>query len=154
MQGLHLAEFDGDRVRLPGDIADRVPLKGSEQVNCWLMVVSPGRFRLMLRGERRDAKGDLARVLDEIEKVEQPGEVLAYTESDAKAALVGRMIPASASPPGPGWRLNIPRIARAVSPGGREAKFVFLAGASGYVDVWFPEAWRQAQTVPLPELLP
>lgn len=152
---LQIAEFErrSDRIYIPKHLGELVALKDREQVECWLLVVSPGHYRLTLQLQKEEVKGDLADILEALEAAKMPGDLLTGTDNDPKAAIVTRLIATTVSPKKGGWRLTIPKVARRLAPSGDSAKFVFLTVLAGYIEIWFPETLKQAVSVPISELL-
>ncbi len=146
------AKLVGERVRLPDHLADQAGLTGNARIACWLLVVKPGRYRL-IKQPTGAATGSLSRIVAQIEELGSPGDLLDSTESDEEAGIRARLIPCVATPRGPGWRISVPKEARRLAPDGEEAKFVFILTVAGYVEIWFPNILRQAVSVPISELL-
>jgi len=148
-----VVKFEGERICLPPRFAEQAHLAGSTQVECLLLVITPGRYRL-LRRPTRAAAGDLSKILHKIEEVELAGDILESAENNAQAAIAARLIRCIASPPGPGWRITVPKEARKLAAEKEQASFVFLLIVSGFVELWFPDTLRKAVSVPISELLP
>lgn len=146
------AKLEGDRIRLPAHLADLVGLTGKDRIDCWLLVLKPGRYRLAKR-PTGEVSGSLSKILAQIEELGLPGDLLDNTESDEEAGIRARLIPCVATPRGPGWRISVPKVARKLAPDGEEAKFVFILTVAGYVEIWFPNELRQAVSVSISELL-
>jgi len=150
---LGVANFEGDRIRLPSRFVKSAKLMGRGPIDCWLLVVTPGRYRL-LKQSAEDPSGALARIRDQIEEIVAPGDLLEGTEDNGHAAIPSRLIPCVATPRGPGWRVNVPKEAKGLASDGDKARFVFLLVVAGFVEIWFPDTLRQAVSVPISELLP
>src|SRR5437879_3085714 len=86
------AKFEGDRIRLPPHFVEQAGLSGNGPIDCWLLVVTPGRYRLLMQPSAA-GKGDLSRILRQIEDAGTPGDVLDGTESNPEAAIRARLIP-------------------------------------------------------------
>ena len=150
-----IAEFEGrsDRIYIPKHLGERIALKGPGSVNCWLLVVSPGHYRLTPSEEKRESDSDLSDILGSIEAAKKPGDLLTRTTSSPEAAVVARLIATTATPKKGGWRLVIPKVARRLAPDGDTAKFVFLTVLAGYLEVWFPETLKQSVSVPMSDII-
>jgi len=150
-----IAEFErkSDRIYIPKHLGELVALNGRKQIDCWLLVVSPGHYRFAFQRHGEEVKGDLAEILEALEASKKLGDLLTGTDSDAEAASVARLIAATVSPKKGGWRLTIPKVARRLAPSGDAAKFVFLTVLAGYIEIWFPETLKQAMSVPISEVL-
>jgi hypothetical protein len=150
------AEFDGERIRLPSQIvenAERPRLAGEEPVECWLLVVTPGRYRLVPQPPGTPSD-DLSRILSQIEEVTTPGDVLDRTQNNARDGIPAKLIPCRATPSKPGWRINFPKEAVALVPHTDDRSFVFVMIVGGFIEIWFPDTLRRALSAPLTEILP
>jgi|SRR5579859_126512 len=148
-------DFEGERVRLPDDVVERTEhprLSGKNPVECWLLVVKPGRFRLVPGTEAPDS--DTSRILDQIEETSAAGGILDYTENDALDGIQARLIPCNISPPPPGWRINFPKEAKGLVPEIEERSFVYVMIVAGFMEIWFPYTLRHALSGPIAEILP
>lgn len=154
-QSVQIAEFerDSDRIYIPKRLGELGGLKGGEQVECWLLVISPGHYRLAVRPQKMDPDSDLTDVLGALEAAKEPGDLLTGTDSDPKAAIPFRLIPVTAFPKKGAWRLAIPEVPRLLAPSGDAAKFVYLSILAGYLEIWFPETLKQALSVPISRTL-
>ena len=146
-----LAKFERDRIRLPPLFVERVGLTGKDRIDCWLLVVTPGRYRLLRQSMSGD--GDLSRIISQIEEVEEQGDLIDLTENNSEAAIPARLIPCVASPRGPGWRIHIPKEAKKLAAEKAEPSAVFLLVVAGFVEIWFPDTLREAVSLPISELL-
>jgi hypothetical protein len=146
-ESFKLAKFEGDRILVPSrlvELADRSPLAGKTPIDCWLLVVKPGRYRLV-RHE------DVERLLKQIEDSQARREVLEGVEDDSGDSVSARLIPCTASPPGPGWRVYVPKEARSLVVG--EKTFVYLLVRAGYLELWFPDVLRAALSESLSDVV-
>jgi hypothetical protein len=148
-----VAKFEGDRIRIPAHLVEPAGLAGKAPINFCFLVVSPGRYRL-LRMPTSSTTDDLSKILRHIKEVEAPGDILDGTGRNSEAAVVGRMIPCIASPPGPGWRINVPNVIKKMAYEREEPSYVFLLIVAGFVELWFPDTLREALSVPISNLLP
>src|SRR6266581_3645524 len=68
--GLAEVKFERERIRLPVHIvegANHPRLIGKNPIACWVLIVTPGRYRLVMQPTGA-ATGDLAKILQEIEE--------------------------------------------------------------------------------------
>lgn len=93
----------------------------------------------------------MGRLFEHIEEIAEE-ESLDGTESNEYLALPARPIPCFITPPRSGPRLNIPKEALALVVG--ERSNVILRIVEGCLELWFPEAQRQAMSKPIGEVLP
>jgi hypothetical protein len=143
------AKLDGDRFVLPDEVVEnaRNPrLTGTETVKCWVLVVNPGRYRLATRD-------DVSAILRQIEAAESGGGVLDEVVSDQQVAIRARLMPCTISPPGPGWRVNLPKEILRLAPDGEACHCIFVLIVAGFIELWFPDALRKALSAPLSEVL-
>ena len=152
--GVAVGTFEGDRIYLPPRFVKQIGLaKNETKVDCWLLVVNPGRFRL-LRRPTGTATGVLSKITDQGKEVAAPGDELDEIANNPRAAIRARLIPCIASSRGPGWRITVPKVARNLARDGEKSSFVFLLIVAGFVEVWFPDTLREAASVPISDLLP
>jgi hypothetical protein len=145
------AKLEGERIRLPDYVVERgqhARFTGRAPIDALLLVVAPGRYRLVVK-ETPEA----ANILAHIEENEAPGELLERTGDSAQAAIGARLIPCSISPPPPGWRVNFPKVAKDLVSHKEDRTFVYLLIVAGYIEIWFPDTLRQAVSTPISELL-
>jgi len=145
------ASFDGDRVSLPARFIQFAQLEGSEPIDCWLLVVTAGRYRLLVKPSR-EPEGSFARILREWEEYKAPGDALDRAGSNERAGICARLIPTMASPMGTGWRVTIPKEAKALTPATEDHSFVFVTLVAGFVEFWSPDTLRRAMSVPIADL--
>jgi len=99
------ATFDGDRVPLPARLAGSLHLEGNNSIKCLLLVMSAGRYRVLLLPAKGPG-GDTGqhRLLKRFDELGAGDDV--YEASDnVQAALRARLIPTLISPMGAGWRI-------------------------------------------------
>jgi hypothetical protein len=155
--GLARVKFERERIRLPIHVvesANHPRLVGKDPIKCGLLVLTPGRFRLVMLSTGSPTTGDLSRILHEIEEAETPGDVLDRTDNNARDGIGARLIPCTISPPSPGWRVNFPQAAKDLIPEKEERSFVFVLVVAGFIEIWFPDTLRRASSAPISELLP
>jgi hypothetical protein len=150
---LFVARFEGERILIPPRFAQQAGLAGTGKIDCWLLVIVPGRFRLLTSSMSGASRG-LSRILERMEEVGEPGDVLDWTESNARAAVRARLIPCVATPPRPGWRINFPKEAKELVPQKEDRSFVFGFMIAGFVELWFPDTLRRAVSVRISSILP
>jgi hypothetical protein len=149
--GPKLARLESGRVRLPPRFAKQAGLAGTKPIDCFLLVVKAGRYRLLTRGAVA-ATPVLAEILNPPEEPDAEKGALDGTDSNSDAAAPARLIPCAASPRGPGWRIQVPKEAIYLAPGADHSR-VFLLVVEGFVELWFQETLQEAVSEPLSELL-
>jgi hypothetical protein len=154
--GLAKVKFDRERVRLPIHVVEsaRHPsFASSAAIKCWLLVVTPGRYRLVMQPSGPPT-GHVAKILQEIQEAEEFGDVLDRTDDNARDAIGERLIPCTVSFTSRiGWRVNFPKAAKDLVPQKEERSFVYVRLVAGYVEIWFPDTLRRALYSPLSEIL-
>jgi hypothetical protein len=147
--------FDRQRIRLPAHIVAHAkhPRFAGNAIKCWLLVVAPGRYRIVMQSAEAPT-GALARIIQQIDELEEFGDVLDGTGNNARDAIAARLIPCMVTlTPRVGWRVNFPEAAKDLLPEKEERAFVFLRIVAGYVELWFPSTLRRALSVPLSQVL-
>jgi hypothetical protein len=148
---LAVVSLEAGRIRLPKAIGVQAGLTGEGPVPGWLMVVTPGRLRLLWRPSVGNS-ADFLRIMALWEGTAARGELLDLTASNERAALGARLIETSASPHNSGWRVAIPEEAIRLVRDGDE-RFLFALVVAGYAEIWSPDTLRRALSVPLDEVL-
>ena len=98
--------------------------------------------------------GILARIIEEVEDVEEFGDVLDRTENNARDSIGVRLIPCALTlTPRTGWRVNFPKAAKDLLSEREERTFVFVRIVAGYIEIWFPATLRRALSSPHLEIL-
>jgi hypothetical protein len=142
-------DFERNRLPLPTHLVKNAVnsgLTGADKVDCWLIFVSPGRFRLA-------GAEAVSRILNQVEVMESPGDVLDNTESDLRNACPVRLIHCTVSPPPPLWRLNFPQSAALLVSEDERPSYVFGVILAGFIELWFPDTLRRALSGRLSDVL-
>jgi hypothetical protein len=141
-------EFEGERIRLPQPFVEAAGLTGKDRLERSLFVIRPGAYRLLPAIEELSNEV-LQRIHSRWEEAGSGEDPLERTDSPKWAGVRASLIPCVVSPPGPGWRINVPKVARQLVPGDRSGVFLLIVG--GCVELWFPDVMRQAVSVPVTE---
>lgn len=149
------ASFDGDRIPLPARLIDQLALRGDASIECLLVVMSVGRYRLVLNARPNETVRDtgLSKLLNKWKAVGSADEFLDAELRNEQAAIRARVIPTTISRMGSGWRITIPKEAKLLVQADQDSSFVFVLLVGGFVEFWFPETLRQAVSVPLGNVL-
>ena len=144
----------GGRVFLPTELVGRLAwLLGDEPIQCFLLVIEPGRYRLLSRNEVEGAPALRDLVPAEVESEDDTPDADPYEAEPAESVLLSlRLIPATVSPRGPGWRLTLPKSLRALQAMDAGTDVVLIR-YKGYVEIWSKECFDRALRVPLVRLL-
>lgn len=143
-----VSELEGERINFPIRFVKQAKLDEdkSERIERWLLVVCPGRYRLLT-----ETSQELDRIRVLIEEMGMPGGVLDETETNIRPSVRTRLIPCTITRPRPSWRMHVPKVAIQLAPG--ERSHLFLLIVRGYVELWFPDTLRQAVSRPISDLL-
>ncbi len=147
-EDLAVSELAGDRINLPIRFVKLARLNAdeAEHIERILLVVCPGRYRLLTEASREVDEIRMA-----MEELAVPGKVFDETETNTRASIRVRLIPCTVTRPRPSWRMIVPKVAIQLAPG--ERSHVFLIIVRGYVELWFPDTLRQAMSTPISEIL-
>lgn len=146
----------GGRIWIPDHLVRRINwLKGGDALDAWLLILQPGRFRLLSHGQV-EASDRLRQVLERITNPDESGDDdPAHAESQELAALAARLVPAKVSPKGPrgGWRLTSPL---GLFPAGatKSGTILYLLMSEGYLELWFEDLLNRALEIPLDQVIP
>jgi hypothetical protein len=147
-------KFDGDRIPLPARLIEVAHFSGDDPVNCWLLVITVGRYRLVTKLPTPPADtSSLMRILREREELAADGDLLDSTDSNEQAGIRARLIPTIASRLGTTWRVIIPKEAKMLVPASEDHSFVFVLVVAGFIEFWFPDTLRRAVSAPIAGLL-
>lgn len=145
-------KFDGDRIPIPARFTQAGHFLGDDPIDCLLLVITPGRYRLIVQPSSLPA---LKRILDERERIMAPGDLLNGTQNNENSGIVARVMSTTVSRLGKTWRVTIPKEMKMLAPvGQQEDQFLFVLLVAGFLEFWFPETLRRAVSVPIADLLP
>jgi hypothetical protein len=140
---------DAGRIAIPARYSKRILwLSDSKPLNVWLLMLQPGRFRLLSDGEVTANEEINAIKSLIVDGPEISGISATVFDSPERAVLIGRLIPTTLSQSlSSGWRLSIPRR---VAP--RDQTLVLLF-SQGRLEIWLLEPYHAALAHPLSSLL-
>jgi len=145
-------QFDeASRIRIPARFVDQAKLTGEEPITCWLLVVTVGRYRVLIRPDD-DYLVALAGTLSAEGSIGDDRGGVVVSGGNERAAILARLIRTSASPKGPGWRIVVPTEAKLLVPANEDRSFMFVLSVNGYVELWFPDTLRRAMSKSVFEL--
>lgn len=130
------------RITIPQAYCERILwVCGDQIMRVWLLQLVPGRFRLLsdLAVEQNQKLLGLRAAI-----INGPDETAADAtalESGELAALIGRLIPTTLSPPRPAWRLLVPKH---IVPDDRNKRTLVLLFSLGYLEIWYLDTYNTA----------
>ncbi|HEU5414389.1 MAG TPA: hypothetical protein VFW31_11560 [Candidatus Angelobacter sp.] len=127
-----------NRLALPRNIVDHMSwLSGSEIVHAWLLVLSLGRYRLLTDDEVK-SNPDLEPVRDLVLRGQVIGRGdLITAEEPKRAAMAAKLLPTIVTPPGPTWRIVLPKAIAIFIPADCDAKdFILFLTLDGFWELW------------------
>jgi hypothetical protein len=131
-----------NRITLPKHFSDRITWMKSDEVKGWLFLIGEGRYRL-LSDEQCLTDPELEPIRQLI--VEGNSGSAAASAKPPKSAIIARLMPVTISPPGPGWRISIPKALEAFLPDNcNKEKFSVLFSVDGHWEVWHTDMLRKA----------
>jgi hypothetical protein len=112
-----------------------------------------GKCRLLSLAEFESDPGCLSlRAAVEADNERLAGSAIDFRD-DAEATLALRLFQIEITPPGPGWRLALPRSLAAIMQIRPKEDSVALLFSRHSVEIWTLETLRASVTVPLAEIL-
>jgi hypothetical protein len=124
-------------------------LRGDDAVRGWLLLGGPGRCRLLSEAEAEsDASCRFLRSIPDAGKSQN----LAEFDDAATEALGLRLHGVEISPPGPGWRLTLPRTLAAIMQI-QPKESIALLTLHERVEIWTIGELRAAVTTPLSDVI-
>lgn len=141
-----------NRITLPKHFSNRIAwLRGSE-VTAWLLLLAPGRHRLLSDEDvQSDSKLEAIRTLI----LEAKPAILAKptdAQDPKEAAIVARLVPVDLTlhSHGQSWRLTFPKELTAYAKQTWDVtQFSILLSPEGYWEVWYKDALGESLTTPL-----
>ena len=125
----------------------------SQAQECWLLVGSPGRCRL-LSGNEVDTDPNLRSLQASIDsEVKTPNSNALEFRDDTLLALGLRLLRIEITPPGPGWRITLPKPLAAIMQIRPKESEVALLFIQGHIEIWNMENLRKSVTTPLTEIV-
>jgi hypothetical protein len=126
-------------------------MRGEETLQAWLLLLMPGRYRLL-----SDEQVQGNSLLEPVRLLILEGKSVAvlnatYADEPSRAAIVARLAPTAVSPPKPGWRIAFPKTFEIFVPQGCDPhSFSVVFSLEGYCEIWYTDVLRKIGTAPLP----
>ena len=147
----HVTADASNRIPVPKPFTDRIEwIGGPEPIQAWLLLLSPGRFRLL---SDRQVKGHphlepVRSLITEENFPDLTDPTLA--EEPWRAVIVAKLLPASITPPGPVWRISFPRGFEVFVPPDCDRKALsLLFSLEGYLEIWYTDLLKKTVFHPL-----
>lgn len=138
-----------NRVSIPKHFSDRLEwIKGAE-VQAWLLLIEPGRYRLLSEEDvQSDPQLDPIRLLI-IQEKQTTTTPASYAERSSDAAIVARLFPITIKLHTGSWRLPFAEEWRALAPPDSSPRSIsFLFTPEGFLEIWYTDVLRRALTPP------
>jgi hypothetical protein len=135
------------QLRRAGWVPGSGPLKG------WLLIGGPGRCRLLSSAEFESDPGCLSLRAAIDAEPDRPAESLIEFRDEASVVLGLRLQPVEITPPGPGWRLALPKTLAAIMQIRPKESSVALFYLQEHIEIWTLELLRASATTPLAAIL-
>jgi hypothetical protein len=136
-----------DRISIPKHFSDRLKWIQGTEVQGWLYLVEPGRFRLLSDEEvQNDPQLDPVRLTITQETFSQRNPA-SYAERSTDAAIAARLFPMIMKFHTGGWRIPFAEEWRALAPPDSNPRAIsFLFSPEGYLEIWYTDTLRKALT--------
>jgi hypothetical protein len=141
----HTTTDPSNRITLPNRISERIPWMIGTSLQAWLLLVEPGRYRLL-----SEEQVEMDPELEPLRQLILDGASAAITEptraqEGTQAAKVARLVPISIAHPKPGWRISLPRELDAFLPSECNPKALsILLCTDGYWEIWYTDVLKKA----------
>ncbi|SRR5713101_794442 len=147
---VHLSSDAANRITLPKHFSDRTPFCGTQSFQAWLLLLTPGRYRLLTNEQvQNDQQLEPVRSLI-LEGKSTPATEPTCSEEPTRAAIVARLLPTTIAPQGSCWRISLPKAFDVfVPPDCDPKKFSIFLSLEGYWEIWYTDVLRRAVLVPL-----
>ncbi len=142
------------RIFLPQAVLRRAKwISGDSPLEARLVVGSAGRCRLLSLAEFEGDAGCRA-LRDAIEaEADRPTSGAAEFDDEDSAVLGLRLLSVEITPPGPGWRLALPRALAAIMGVQPKESSVAVLFLQDRIEIWTLETLRAGVATPLTELI-
>jgi hypothetical protein len=142
------------RIFLPQVLLRRIGwLTEAQSRQAWLLVGSPGRCRLLSAAEvESDPNLRSLRASIDTELNAASVNVLEFRD-EGLVTLALRLLSVEISPPGPGWRLTLPKPLAAIMQIHPKQSDVALLLFGEHIEIWTMETLRSSVATPLLEII-
>jgi hypothetical protein len=146
---IHRSLDPDDRITLPKHLSDQMSWMAGTNVRAWLLLLAPGRYRLLSDEQvENDPQLEPVRLLILEGKpavVSEP----TYSKDLKEEAIVARLVPIAVAQHKQSqcWRISLPReLLKAFAPPdcGDPKAFSILLSLEGYWEIWYTDVLRRA----------
>jgi hypothetical protein len=143
-----------NRIFLPHSLLKHAEwITGDKPLKAWLLVAAAGRCRLLSSPEfEGDASCRSLQASIDAESGQSAGSLVEFRD-EASVVLGLRLLPIEITPPGPGWRLTLPRALAAIMQIEPKKSSVALFYSQAHIEIWTLDTLRASMAVPLTELI-
>jgi hypothetical protein len=151
---VHTSLDPDNRVTLPKHVSDRILWMTGTNVQAWLLLLAPGRYRLL-----SDEQVQNDPQLEPVRLLILEGEPAAVSEPTCSKglndeAIVARLVPITPAQhkQSQSWRISLPReLLKAFPPPdcADPKAFSILFSLEGYWEIWYTDVLRRAAYSPL-----
>lgn len=136
-----------DRVSIPKTLSDRLKWIQGDEVQAWLYLLEPGRYRLLSDGDvQSDPQLDPVRLIINQEMTTQRNSAT-YAERSTDAAIVARLFPVTMKFHAGGWRFPFAEECRVLAPADCNPRAIsFVFSPEGFLEIWYTDVLRKALT--------
>jgi hypothetical protein len=146
---MHTSPDADNRITLPKHICDQIPWMTGTSVRAWVLLLAPGRYRLLSDEQvQNDPQLEPVRMLFLEGTPAVVGEPT-YTKDMEDEAVVARLVPITAAQhkQSQSWRISFPRgqlNVFAPPDCGDPKAFSILLSLEGYWEIWYTDVLRRA----------
>jgi hypothetical protein len=137
-----------NRLTLRKHFCDRLPWITGTEVEAWLFLIEPGRYRLL---SDEDVQKDIQ--LEPVRALALQDKSIALSQpSDARpirdAAIVAKLIPITVGFHNGSWRVLLPEDLGALAPADTDTRALSSLMPEGYLEIWYSDVLRRALDSP------
>ncbi len=139
-----------NRLTLPKHFSDRIPWIPGTDDRAWLLLLAPGRYRLL-----SDEQVQSDPRLEPVRLLILEGKTVAvtapmHTQELSSAAIVARLVPIPVAYSKQCWRISLPQDLDAFAPPDCNPKaFSVLLSLEGYWEIWCTNLLRRSALLPI-----
>lgn len=140
----HIQLSIDNRLTLPKHFCDRIPWIAGKSIDAWLLLVEPGRYRLLSDEEvQNDPQLEPLRLLILQQDPTTPNPP-SYAKQSRDAAMIARLTPITIDPHKGSWRILFAEELAALAPPNCNPKTLSILMPEGYLEIWYADVLRRA----------